>query len=82
MQTEPYRTLSDGTKVFIVGPPPRDPYADYRETGSWRAYAIFPDGSRHDLRGSHGWAGQWRDAAEARMYAKAWADAREAEANV
>jgi hypothetical protein len=76
---EPYRTLTDGTQVFIKGPPPRDPYADYRERETWRAYAILPDGSKKDLPGRGGWAGQWHDASEARMWAKAWADAREAD---
>lgn len=80
-QRQLYRTLTDGTEVFIVGPPSPDPYADYRETGSWFAYAIRPDGSRHDLTGRNGWVGKWNDEQEAQVYAKAWADAREAEAN-
>lgn len=78
---EPYRTLTDGTQIFIQPPPPRDPYADFRETEWWRAYAVFPDGSRKDLPDRSGWAGAWHTAGEARMWADAWADARE-KANV
>lgn len=75
---EPYRTLSDGTQVFIQPPGPRDPYADTREPQLWRAYAILPDGTRETIGGRTHWDTSWHNSSEARYWATGWADAREA----
>lgn len=74
---EPYRVLTDGTKVFVQPPPAQDPYADYREHRHYRAYAIAPDGRREEIPGFDGWAGHWLNLRDAHAAVKRWADHRE-----